>query len=119
LENASVLKLNITTHITATRKTLAAHLFRFLVDQYRTPEAPYSALTGLKAKSNFGRPDLNQIFGDFLSDMKAERFKGKVGVFHCGVPMMAREIVDRLKVINRRAQAEDQRIVFVFHNEVF
>jgi hypothetical protein len=99
--------------------SLSAHLFRYLVDQYRTPEAPYSALTGLKAKSHFGRPDLSRIFDSFYTDMKNERFKGQVGVFFCGASQMAREIVDRLKVVNAKAQSEDSKIQFVFQNEVF
>ncbi|KAK3686914.1 hypothetical protein LTR37_019356 [Vermiconidia calcicola] len=55
------LELNIDTHITAKRKNISTHVFRYLLDSYRTTAAPYSALTGLKQPSHFGRPDFDDI----------------------------------------------------------
>ncbi|KAK5124610.1 hypothetical protein LTR85_001323 [Meristemomyces frigidus] len=40
------LELNINTHITAKPNNISTHVFRYLLDSYRTPAAPYSALTG-------------------------------------------------------------------------
>lgn len=76
------LELNINTHITAKRKKISTHIFRYLLDSYRTEAAPYSALTGLKQPSHFGRPDFDEIlerhFHDLLDAGVAEK---KVGVF--------------------------------------
>lgn len=76
------LELNIDTHITAKRKSISTHVFRYLLDGYRTPAAPYSALTGLKQPSYFGRPDFGAIldkhFQDLVDDGVREK---KVGVF--------------------------------------
>ena len=76
------LELNINTHITAKRKNISTHVFRYLLDSYRTPVAPYSALTGLKQPSHFGRPDFETILDRHFDDLVRARVKEKkVGVF--------------------------------------
>lgn len=40
---------------------MSTHVFRYLLDSYRAPESPYSALTGLIQPSRFGRPDMEGI----------------------------------------------------------
>lgn len=63
------------------RKNISTHVFRYILDGYRTEAAPYSALTGLKQRSHFGRPDFGEIlerhFQDLVEDGVVER---KVGV---------------------------------------
>lgn len=71
-ESNEHLTLNIHAHITAKRKNLATHVFRYLLDSYRTEDFPYSALTGLRTTSHFGRPDFGAILNDFYVDMKEQ-----------------------------------------------
>lgn len=82
LARENKLDLNIHTHITAKRNNISTYVLRYMLDGYRTPSAPYSALTGLKQRSHFGRPDFKQIlqrhFQDLLDDEVREK---KVGVF--------------------------------------
>ena len=76
------LELNINTHITAKRKKISTHIFRYLLDSYRTPAAPYSALTGLNQTSHFGRPDFDFILDEHFQDLVNDGVKEKkVGVF--------------------------------------
>ena len=76
------LELNINTHITAERKNISTHIFRYLLDSYRTPAAPYSALTGLQQPSHFGRPDFDAISERHFEDLvDAGVTEKKVGVF--------------------------------------
>ncbi len=70
------LELNINTHITAKRKNISTHIFRYLLDSYRTPAAPYSALTGLKHPSHFGRPDFDAILEQHFQVGQHEGWKG-------------------------------------------
>lgn len=76
------LDLNINTHITANRNDISVYIFRYILDGYRTKHAPYSALTGLKQRSHFGRPDFERIlrrhYQDLIDDRVVEK---KVGVF--------------------------------------
>jgi respiratory burst oxidase len=82
LASAGNLELNINTHITAKRKNISTHVFRYLLDSYRTPVAPYSALTGLKQPSHFGRPDFEVILERHFDDLVRVGVKEKkVGVF--------------------------------------
>jgi respiratory burst oxidase len=76
------LELNINTHITAKRKNISTHVFRYLLDSYRTEAAPYSALTGLKQPSHFGRPDFDDILERHFEDiLEAGITEKKIGVF--------------------------------------
>jgi predicted ferric reductase len=82
LANNGDLELNINTHITAKRKNISTHVFRYLLDSYRTEAAPYSALTGLKQPSHFGRPDFDDILERHFENMvEAGITEKKIGVF--------------------------------------
>ena len=82
LASTGNLELNINTHITAKRKNISTHVFRYLLDSYRTEAAPYSALTGLKAPSHFGRPDFDDILERHFEDVVAAGItEKKIGVF--------------------------------------
>jgi hypothetical protein len=53
-----------------------------LLDSYRTDAAPYSALTGLKQPSHFGRPDFDDILERHFEDIiEAGITEKKIGVF--------------------------------------
>ena len=79
----SALKINIVTHVTAKRKAISTHIFRWLLEQHRTPSHPYSPLTGLINTTHFGRPDLGSIMTAHYEDMcqvvaaKRSRRRGK------------------------------------------
>ena len=75
------LTLNVHAHVTAKKKSISTHVFRYLLDSYRTKEHPESALTGLRAGSHFGRPDFPAILDEFYKDMKNQGWHGRVGVF--------------------------------------
>lgn len=111
--------LNIRAHITAKRKKTSSHVFRYLLDGYRTKDFPYSALTGLKIRSEFGRPDYDAILTEYYEDMKQQGWHGKVGVFHCGPPIVGEMLADQCSQITLRAAAEGTGMRFMFHNEVF
>jgi respiratory burst oxidase len=87
LSSQGNLEVNINTHITAKRKNISTHIFRYLLDSYRTPAAPYSALTGLKQPSHFGRPDFDTILEKHFDDLVQAGVKErKVGVFVSATP---------------------------------
>lgn len=120
------LELSLTTHITTTRRNISTHVFRYLLDGYRTPSAPVSALTGLKTRSRFGRPDFESILADFYREevrrMEAQGTVGeggKVGVFFCGSPKLGRVISDACAELTARARAEGTKVRFMFMMEVF
>lgn len=113
------LTLNIRAHITAKRKKLSTHVFRYLLDSYRTEDFPYSALTGLRINSEFGRPDYEAILNHYYEDMKEQGWHGRVGVFHCGPPVVGEMLADLCAQITARASAEGTGMRFMFHNEVF
>ena len=75
------LTLNINAHVTAQRKDIATHVFRYLLDSYRTEDYPVSSLTGLRTTAQFGRPDYNKILSAFYDDMRDQGWEGKIGVF--------------------------------------
>lgn len=113
------LTLNIRAHITGKRKKLATHTFWYLLDAYRTKDFPYSALTGLRITSEFGRADYEAIIREYYDDMKEQGWSGKVGVFHCGPPIVGEMLADQCAQITARASAEGNGMRFIFHNEVF
>lgn len=76
------LDLNINTHITAKREDISVYIFRYILDGYRTRSAPFSALTGLKQRSHFGRPDFGKILERHFEELVEDGVKEKkVGVF--------------------------------------
>ncbi|KAK3112393.1 hypothetical protein LTR53_011389 [Teratosphaeriaceae sp. CCFEE 6253] len=120
LPDAGPLALNIHTRITAKRKDLATHVFRYLLDSYRTPAAPYSALTGLNQPSHFGRPDFDAILErHFLDLVEAGRREEKVGVFYCGAPVVGEVLSDSCHRLTSKARDMGLRIRYDFLMEVF
>lgn len=125
------LQLNINTHITAKRKNISVHVFRYLLDSYRTEAAPYSALTGLKAPSHFGRPNWEEILDEHFEDvvryLKARENRGgesakqrvKVGVFYCGTPVVGEILYDRCQMLTARARHLGLKVRYDFMIEVF
>jgi respiratory burst oxidase len=115
----SNMTLNIHAHITAKRKGISTHVFRYLLDSYRTKEHPYSALTGLKAAAHFGRPDFERILSDYYDDMASQGWNGRVGIFFCGPPVIGELLADQCSVLTARAKHEGRGMRFMFNNEVF
>jgi respiratory burst oxidase len=114
------LELNINTHITAKRKNISTHIFRYLLDSYRTNAAPYSALTGLKQPSHFGRPDFDLILEKHFDELvEAGVSEKKVGVFYCGAPVVGEILADRCHVLTVKARALGLKIRYDFLIEVF
>ena len=124
------LQLNINTHITAKRKNISVHIFRYLLDSYRTKAAPYSALTGLKAPSHFGRPDWEKILDQHFDEIKeyigasrgcgkSDLKKIKVGVFYCGTPVVGEILYDRCQELTARARHLGVDVRYDFMIEVF
>ncbi|GAB7365695.1 hypothetical protein MBLNU230_g7034t1 [Neophaeotheca triangularis] len=135
LQRSGDLELNINTHITAKRKNISTHIFRYLLDSYRTPDSPYSALTGLKAPSHFGRPDFDAILethyeeiiaaaertGEGLRDDTDSEIAGerRVGVFYCGPAVVGEILSDKCHMLTARARHEGRRVRYDFLIEVF
>ncbi|KAK4501914.1 hypothetical protein PRZ48_007723 [Zasmidium cellare] len=114
------LDLNINTHITAKRKNISTHVFRYLLDGYRTQSAPYSALTGLKQRSHFGRPDFDAILEKHFNDLVEDGIKEKkVGVFYCGAPVVGEILSDKCHELTAKARDMGLRIRYDFLMEVF
>lgn len=114
------LDLNINTHITAKRKNISTHVFRYLLDGYRTPAAPYSALTGLKQRSHFGRPDFDAILEKHFNDLVEDGIRDKkVGVFYCDAPVMGEILSDKCHELTAKARDMGLRIRYDFLMEVF
>jgi hypothetical protein len=114
------LDLNINTHITAKRKNISVHVFRYLLDSYRTETAPYSALTGLKQPSHFGRPDFDAILEKHFRELVDAGIKEKkVGVFYCGTPIVGEILADKCHILTAEARAMGLRIRYDFLLEVF
>ncbi|KAK0548917.1 hypothetical protein OC861_002398 [Tilletia horrida] len=113
--------LRVNTFITAKRKNISTHVFRIVLDRYRTEASPVSALTGLKVESSFGRPDLEAMLDAFYADLRAEPggFRGNVGVFFCGAPVIGRLLADQCGQLTARARADKMDVRFHFLNEVF
>ncbi|KAK4622044.1 hypothetical protein CLAFUW4_06627 [Fulvia fulva] len=102
------------------RKNISTHVFRYILDGYRTEAAPYSALTGLKQRSHFGRPDFGEIlerhFQDLVEDGVVER---KVGVLYCGTPIVGEILADKCHELTAKARDMGLRIRYDFLMEVF
>jgi predicted ferric reductase len=69
------------------------------------------SITGLEAKTIFGRPNLNQIFGE-----TAQKFIGhRVGVFFCGPVALSK----RLDAASRKFTNAKEGTKFIYHKENF
>ncbi|CAD6923275.1 unnamed protein product [Tilletia controversa] len=119
-KDAEPVDLRINTFITAKRKNISTHVFRILLDRYRSDASPVSALTGLRTESSFGRPDLEAIMTKFYEDVVLkEGFRGNIGVFFCGAPVIGRVIADQCAQLTARARADKADVRFHFLMEVF
>jgi predicted ferric reductase len=122
---AGTLELNIQPHITMKRENISTHVFRYLLDAYRTPTTPVSALTGLKARSAFGRPDFEDILERFHEDVRKEIVAGeleageKIGVFFCGAPVVGQVLSDVCHELTIRGRGDGSKIRWDFRIEVF
>ncbi|OQO12894.1 hypothetical protein B0A48_02358 [Cryoendolithus antarcticus] len=120
LANKSDLDLNIHTHITMKRKNISTHVFCYLLDSYRTESAPYSALTGLKQPSHFGRPDFDEILESHMQELIDMGItEKKVGVFYCGTPVVGEILSDRCHLLTAKARDMGIKIRYDFLMEVF
>ena len=119
------LDLNIHTHITLKRSNISEHIFRYLLDAYRTETCPVSALTGLKMRSHFGRPDFEDILEAFHEDVRKEYEAGhnpqgiKIGVFFCGAPVIGEVLSDLCHELTVRGRGDGSEIRWDFRMEVF
>lgn len=114
------LDLNINTHITAKRKNISTHVFRYLLDSYRTEAAPYSALTGLRQPSHFGRPDFDAILDKHFQELVDAGIKEKkVGVFYCGASVVGEILSDKCHMLTAEARTRGLKIRYDFLIEVF
>jgi dual oxidase len=67
------LDIRINTHVTATRKDIVTHVYRWLLEMHRTDEHPASPLTGLLNPTHFGRPDFEKILDEHYEDVRRFR----------------------------------------------
>lgn len=122
---AGSLDLNLQPHITMKRENISTHVFRYLLDAYRTPTTPVSALTGLKSRSSFGRPDFQVILERFHEDVRKEIEAGelgpgeKIGVFFCGAPVIGATLSDICHELTIRGRHDGSKIRWDFRIEVF
>ena len=120
------LDIRIQTHVTQQRKSIATHVYRWLLEMHRTDEHPESSLTGLVNSTHFGRPDFVKIldahYDDMVAYMKgtgAGREKLKVGVFFCGAPVVGEILADRCRLLTAKGASDGTGITYVFMTEVF
>lgn len=111
--------LRMTELFASSRKELSIHVFRYLLDAYHTSAYPYSALTGLRTASHFGRPDFEAILTEFYDDMKAQGWQGRIGVFACGPPVISKQLADICGQLTKRARREGYEMSFIMQIEVF
>ena len=118
-KDGSNLTLNIHAHVTAARMSISTHVFRYLLDSYRTVDYPYSALTGLRSSAHFGRPDYSRIMLDYYNDLAAQGWTGRVGVFFCGPAVIGTQLADQCSILTAKARTEGKRMRFICMTEVF
>ncbi|KAK3200955.1 hypothetical protein GRF29_213g510364 [Pseudopithomyces chartarum] len=134
-ESRSNLDIRIQTYVTQKRKEISTHVFRWLIEKYRTPEHPQSYLTGLLNPTHFGRPELGSIMEEHYEDMckvlaerakEGEKWVGKgkvdevkVGIFFCGPPVIGVQLADRCRALTARGRAEGRKVEYHFMMEVF
>ena len=125
----SHLDIRIQTYVTQKRKDISTHVFRWLIEKYRTDTHPQSYLTGLLNPTHFGRPELGSIMESHYDDMckkmgkkikdGSEETEVKVGVFFCGPPVIGLQLADRCRALTARGRAEGRKIEYHFIMEVF
>lgn len=114
------LDLNVHTYITARKKAVSTHIFRYLLDRYRDHCSPVSPITGLKTPSQFERPDMEKMIKHFHREMIRTGWTGgTVGVFFCGSPKIGRILADACAETTASAIKDGSRIRYRFLTEVF
>ncbi|WWC64968.1 uncharacterized protein I303_107582 [Kwoniella dejecticola CBS 10117] len=123
------LDIRLQTHVTAKRKSITTHVYRWLLELHRTDEHPESPLTGLINPSHYGRPDFVKILDRHYEDMVEYRTLAggtnsssdrlKVGVFFCGAPMIGEILADRCRELTKRGAEEGTGIQYHLMIEVF
>lgn len=133
------LDIRINTHVTAKRKKISTHVYRWLLEMHRTEEHPASPLTGLLNPTNFGRPDFDEILDEHYEEMRKfraskrketrekneveEEYKEdeelKVGVFYCGAPVVGEILADKCRELTTRGQHDGSKLEYHFMIEVF
>lgn len=120
----SHLDIRLSNHLTRKQKDLSLHMYRCLLERHRTHEEPRSLLTGLVAKTNFGRPDFKAILDRHYDEMR-QLFeedlgrKRRVGVFFCGAPVIGEQLADLCHELTLRGQADGSGIEYHLQIEVF
>ncbi|KAM0333179.1 hypothetical protein ACHAQA_001839 [Verticillium albo-atrum] len=148
-EDQPHLDIRIQTHVTAKRKNLVTHVYRWLLEMHRTDDHPASPLTGLLNPTHFGRPEFGEILDQHYEEMRAfrrskreeargekpgneERRDGvsdeeyykedeelKVGVFYCGAPVVGEILADKCSELTTRGRHDGSKIEYHFMIEVF
>ena len=129
-ETSPHLDVHIITHVTQKRKSVATHIYRYLLELHRTDEHPASPITGLINPTHFGRPDLEKIMNEHYESMvklfgpggaqeKVDEDERKVGVFFCGAPPIGYELADRCSALTLRGREDRNFIEYHFMMEVF
>lgn len=118
------LDIRMHNHVSKKRKDITTHVYRFLLEKHRTPEHPYSPLTGLIAPTHFGRPDFPKIFAQHYDDMlklftRDKARKRRVGVFFCGAPIIGHQLADLCHEMTLRGRNDGSEIEYFFQIEVF
>ncbi|KAL9084320.1 MAG: hypothetical protein Q9159_005279 [Coniocarpon cinnabarinum] len=114
------LQFNINTYVTAPNKTMSDHVFKHLVDRYRSPAQDHSVLTGLKTASHFRRPDFSAVLRDYHAEMGKQGWAGgEVGVFYCGNPGLGATLKEACRTQTTLAWADGSKIRYRFITEVF
>ncbi|KAM7187231.1 FAD-binding domain containing protein [Naviculisporaceae sp. PSN 640] len=124
------LDIRIHTHVTgilSKSRSIATHVYAWLLEMHRTPSHPASPLTGLLNPTQFGRPDFVTILDNHYEDMVRLRARDsrrkedtiRVGVFYCGTPAVGAILADRCRALTARGHAEGTGIEYHFVAEVF
>ena len=132
------LDVRMNTHVTAKRKAISTHVYRWMLELHRTKEHPASPLTGLLNPTHFGRPDFDVILDEHYDDMlefraskrmqaescgdsadKTASSEIKVGVFFCGAPVVGEILADKCRQLSIRGRRDGSKIEYHFMMEVF
>ncbi|KAH7303471.1 FAD-binding domain-containing protein [Stachybotrys elegans] len=143
------LDIRIQTHVTAKKKELVTHVYRWLLEMHRTKDHPASPLTGLLNPTHFGRPDFDKILDEHYDEMmqfqrsRRQQWEGalaadpggeevehssissiydeelKVGVFYCGAPVVGEILADKCRQLTTRGRQDESKIEYHFMMEVF
>ncbi|RGP78791.1 hypothetical protein FLONG3_2989 [Fusarium longipes] len=136
-EDKPHLDIRINTHVTAKKKKISTHVYRWLLEMHRTDEHPASPLTGLLNPTHFGRPDFDTILDEHYEEMlkfraskrtntrdkEDENYREdeelKVGVFYCGAPVVGEILADKCRELTLRAWKDGSKLEYHFMIEVF